>query len=132
MSNPQYSDPNASEAHESVYLLPVYFIWFTDDNAIFVEKDCVERSGRLMCSFTFLNDPLVGTKHDLSSTTIPEEKPTFVRKQLIAYIEPESLSFLDAVCRTASMLQRSPSWARLSLTEVQRLFHLAEHVEEAE
>lgn len=123
MSRSQSSDPNVSKAHESDPPLPVYFVWLTDDKAIFVEKDYVNGSGRLMCSFTFLNDPLVGTKHDLSSPTIPEELPTFVNKQLIAYVEPESLSPLDAVCRTVSMLQRSPAWAGLALKEIQS-FHL--------
>lgn len=128
MSQSQSSDPNVLKAHESDPPLPVYFVWFTDNKAILVEKDYVEGSGRLMCSFTFPNDPLVGTKHDLSSLTIPEELPTFVNKQLIAYVEPESLSLLDAVCRTVSMLQRSATWAGLALKEIQsfQLFDVPE------
>ena len=126
MSKSRSSDPTATRAHEQDSPLPVYFAWFTGNapEAIFVEKDCIESSGRLMSPLSFLNDALVGTRYELSSAEALEKMPTFVRKELIGYVEPESLSFLKAVCRTVLSLGRSPFWARLALVEIEFLSNI--------
>ncbi|KAL9116864.1 MAG: hypothetical protein Q9187_006607 [Circinaria calcarea] len=88
--------------------------------AVFVEIDLAQQSGRLMGLDTFPNDPLVGTKYGLPSSAVPRRMPTFRGERLVGYITPESLYRLNAICRTVAVLEHedSPVWVELALEEI--------------